>query len=182
MPRELSFINALLVVWSPNSHALSGTVDGLMDLDGIRCPGVSEHHVHGSSIGQAEDGSFHTRRLQTYPPKLCRAMAWMIFKTLLRMAQTNTGPTGALLLGAVERPRISSWSTWSSKSRGGAVLLNEAAERGEACLIDDRQAAVYIYVDNTVCFGGKTKSTFHSDSVLDAVVSGLEEVGFEVSQ
>ena len=166
----------------PKLTCLSGTVDGLMDLDGIRCPGVSEHHVHGSSIGQAEDGSFHTRRLQTYPPKLCRAMAWLIFKTLLRMAQTNTGPTGALLLGAVERPRISSWSTWSSKSRGGAVLLNEAAERGEACLIDDRQAAVYVHVDDTVCLGGKTKSTFHSDSVLDAVVSGLEEVGFEVSQ
>lgn len=130
----------------PKLTCLSGTMDGLDELDGIRCPGESDQHVHGPSIGRAPDGSFHTRRLQTYPPGLCKAMAWMIFQTLSRMARTNTGPTGARLLGAVDRPRISSWSTWSSKSRGGALLLNEAAERGESCLLGDSQAAVYVHV------------------------------------
>lgn len=130
----------------PKLTCLSGTMDGLDELDGIRCPGESDQHVHGPSIGRAPDGSFHTRRLQTYPPGLCKAMAWMIFQALSRMARTNTGPTGARLVGAVDRPRISSWSTWSSKSRGGALLLNEAAERGESCLLGDSQAAVYVHV------------------------------------
>ena len=166
----------------PKLTCLSGTLDGLEDLDGIRCPGVSKQHVHGRSIGRAQDGSFHTRRLQTYPTGLCRAIASMIFQTLSRMAISNTGPTGARLLGIADRPRISSWSTWSSASRGGVLLLNEAAERGESCLLNEFQAAVYVHVDDTVCLGGPTKTTFHSDKVLDKVVSGLEEVGFEVSQ
>ncbi len=166
----------------PKLTCLSGTMDGLEDLDGIRCPGESKWHIHGRSIGRAPDGSFHTRRLQTYPAGLCRAMAWMVFQTLSRMARTNTGPTGARLMGSVDRPRISSWSTWSSRSRGGAVMLNEAAERGESCLLDSNQAAVYVHVDDTVCLGGRDQTTFHSDSVLDAVVGGLEKVGFEVSQ
>ena len=34
----------------------------------------------------------------------------------------------------------------------------------------------------TVCIGGQQQTAFHSDNVLDAVVGGLEEVDFEVSQ
>lgn len=76
----------------PKLTYLSETLDGLLNLDGIRCPGVSQFHQHGASIGRAADGSFHTKYLQTYPPKLCEAMTKLVVKTLLHFRGTNTGP------------------------------------------------------------------------------------------
>lgn len=57
---------------------------------------MSAQHQHGISIGRRPEGGFYTKRLQTYPPKLCEALAKMIFSTLLRFSQTMRGPTGAL--------------------------------------------------------------------------------------
>lgn len=76
---------------TPKLTCLSGTVDGLAELDGIRCPGVSKDHVHSKSVGRKPDGSFYTRRLQTYPPGLCAALGAMILKTLLRFRNDKTG-------------------------------------------------------------------------------------------
>eukprot|EP00434_Breviolum_minutum_P026310 symbB.v1.2.023253.t2/scaffold2112.1/size106475/3 len=83
---------------APKLTTLSGNLDDMELVDGVRCPGVSEHHQHGVSIGRCAEGGFYTRRLQTYPPKLCEALACMLMATIRRMALSQSGPTGALTM------------------------------------------------------------------------------------
>lgn len=135
----------------PKLTCLSGTIRGLADLDGIRCPGLSEDHQRGPSIGKNAEGGFHTRRLQTYPPALCREMARLFVETFVHFRDTHTGPTGALANQHDQAaPRVTAWSTWSEQRRCGAVMLNEAAVRQQAVLITERQSAAYVHVDDTV--------------------------------
>lgn len=168
---------------APKLTCLSGNVVGLSDLDGIRCPGISPHHQHGISIGRCPEGGFYTRRLQTYPPALCLALANLLLNTLKVMLAQNTGPTGALRLPAEDgAPRVTHWSTLEGSSGHGIALLNEASATGSKVQITNHQAAVYVHVDDTVCIGTKVQGSLHADSVLDVVVQGLTGIGFQVSQ
>ena len=168
---------------SPKLTTLSGNLLGMNVVDGVRCPGVSTEHVHGKSIGRAPDGSFYTRRLQTYPAALCKEMAEMIFLTLQEMNVWNSGPTGALTDGQdVAAPRITAWSTWSNSVRSGVVLLNEAASRGQSLVVDEMQSAAYVHVDDTVLLSSGHSRELHSDVLLEKTVQGLEDIGFGVTQ
>ena len=168
---------------TPKLTCLSGTLDGLSELDGIRCPGVSRDHVHAKSSGRMPDGSFYTRRLQTYPPGLCAALGNMILQTLLRFRRDNTGPTGAIQLpGQLPAPRVPAWSTWATQRQVGVVLLNEACERKQSLQLTPCQSAVYVHVDDTVVLSDSVLGPLHSDALLDELVTGLEAVGFGVSQ
>ena len=63
------------------------------------CPGVSDSHSHsGTSEGFDADGHFLTRRLQTYLPLLCEAIAGMMVKSLQIMKLRGTGPSGFMRL------------------------------------------------------------------------------------
>ena len=42
---------------------VSGTLDGLLEMDGVRCPESSESHVHAPSSGLKSNGEFHSRIL-----------------------------------------------------------------------------------------------------------------------
>ena len=168
---------------SPKLTCVSGTLRGLDRLDGIRCPGVTAEHVHGHSIGRDPSGGFYTRRLQAYPSALCRELAELIGDTLQHFLVSHQGPTGALRKpGERQIPRVPTWSTWSSQTGAGLVLLNEACVRKQRLIISPQQAAVYIHVDDTVVISSADRGELHCDKVLSAVVAGLEEVGFGVSQ
>ena len=168
---------------APKLTTLSGNLDGMEVVDGVRCPGVSDSHQHGISIGRNPAGGFYTKRLQTYPPKLCEALAVMIFKTLQRFAVTLTGPTGALhLVDQKAAPRVSSWSTSCSSRQVGIAMLNEATARSFSLRVHDRQAGAYIHVDDAVFIGSASDGPVHCNRLLDKAVSGLEKVGFQVSQ
>lgn len=168
---------------SPKLTTFSGNVLGLDAVDGVRCPGESATHVHGKSIGRAPDGSFYTRRLQTYPAALCEAMALMTFKTLQRMSAQHTGPTGALTSeDELPVPRVTAWSRWGNSVRPGVVLLNEAVSRCQSLVIGEMQSAAYVHVDDTVFLSSGTKNNLHSDVLLERTVEGLESVGFGVTQ
>ena len=168
---------------SPKLTTFSGNLVNLERIDGIRCPGESATHVHGKSIGRAPDGSFYTRRLQTYPAGLCKLMAEMIFDSLAEMKKSNTGPTGAIHhLGELPAPRVTAWSSWASGSRAGVVVLNESCSRSQKLIIDDNQAAAYIHVDDTVFISTTKQNELQSDVLMDEAVSSLEGVGFGVTQ
>ena len=108
----------------PKLTCLSGTLCGLDELDGVRCPGVSATHQHGKSIGRNPEGGFYTRRLQTYPVLFCKELARLIINTLQVMWEFGSGPTGAIHIDVAESaPRVTHWSTWSDQHRQGVVLL-----------------------------------------------------------
>ncbi len=168
---------------SPKMTTFSGNVLGMDAVNGVKCPGEPPTHVHGKSIGRAPDGSFYTRRLQTYPAALCREMALMIFKTLQQMNEGHTGPTGALTTDDdLPAPRVTAWSSWGNSIRPGVVLLNEAVSRCQSLVIGDMQSAAYVHVDDTVFLSGGQKNFLHSDVLLEKTVDGLESVGFGVTQ
>lgn len=43
---------------APKLTTLSGNLDGMEEVDGVRCPGVSASHQHGISIGRNPEGGF----------------------------------------------------------------------------------------------------------------------------
>lgn len=168
---------------APKLTTLSGNLDGMEEVDGVRCPGVSASHQRGISIGRNPEGGFYTKRLQTYPPKLCEAIALMIFKTLRRFADTMSGPTGALhLVDQKAAPRVTSWSTSCSSRQVGIAMLNEATARSFSLRVHERQAGAYIHVDDAVFISSAGDGPVHCNKLLDRAVGGLEEVGFQVSQ
>ena len=112
---------------SPKPTTLSGNLDNMEEVNEVRCPGVSDVHQHGISIGRQPDGGFYTRRLQTYPPKLCEAIAKMIMATLYRFSMTSHGPTGPLSSeGDVPAPRVTAWSTSSGGGTAGIEAITMA--------------------------------------------------------
>lgn len=168
---------------APKLTTLSGNLDGMEEVDGVRCPGVSATHQHGISIGRNPEGGFYTKRLQTYPPRLCEALAVMIFKTLARYASTMTGPTGALQLADyAAAPRVTSWSSSCATRPFGITMLNEATARSFSVRVNSRQAGAYIHVDDAVFISSGGDGPVHSNRLLDKAVAGLEKVGFQVSQ
>ena len=161
----------------------SGSIHGLDELNGIECPGVSNHHFHGPSVGPDGEGGFLTRRLQAYPSELCKQLAERIVRTLKWMRSTNAGPTGALKVSSdLAAPRITAWSTQSRGSRGGVAVLNESSAKCFSTVVDERQSAVYVHVDDTVLISDSAAKELHSDELLGEVVGGLSSLGFEVSQ
>ena len=167
----------------PKLTCFSGTLVGLSELDGIRCPGISKSHSHGQSIGRDPQGGYFTRRLQAYPSNLCKELAIRVIKTLKVFYSTASGPTGALTIGAtMSRPRVTAWSTQAVGDTAGITLLNEAVSKHYTCNLGTCQSAAYIHVDDTVIISDAKAGPMHSDSILTQVVSDLENVGFRVSQ
>ena len=163
---------------------MSGTLDDLCSLDGIWCPGLSATHTHGRSSGQAEDGSFYTRRLQRYPEPLCKFIADLMVRTLIRFLNSHAGPTGALSEdGSQPCRRITSWSTSAAREGVGITLLNEATARGFSTKISSKQSAAYIHVDDCVCIsdGCDKSNPLHANQILRTMVHALEQTGFSVS-
>lgn len=168
---------------APKLTTLSGNLDGMEEVDGVRCPGVSSTHQHGISIERNPEGGFYAKRLQTYPPRLCEALAMMIFKTLTRYASTMTGPTGALQLADyVAAPKVTSWSSSCATRPFGITMLNEATARSFSVRVNSRQAGAYIHVDDAVFISSGGDGPVHRNRLLDKAVAGLEKVGFQVSQ
>ena len=161
----------------------AGTIHGLAELNGVKCPGVNSQHWHGPSVGPDGAGGFLTRRLQAYPSGLCRELAERIVRTLLWMREHDAGPTGALKeMDELAAPRITSWSTQALGNRGGVALLNEGSAKCFSTMLSSRQSAVYVHVDDTVLISDSAAEGLHSDELLDEVVGGLSSLGFEVSQ
>jgi hypothetical protein len=68
------------------------------------------------------------------------------------------------------------------RNTGGGTMSNEASSKCFASVLSERQSAVYIHVDDTVIVSDVSAKQLHSNSLLDPVVDGLEDLGIEVSQ
>ena len=160
----------------------SGTLDGIDRLERFQCPGigVEGHHHSGCSEGTDSSGHFFTRRLQTYPPRMCEELARMIVDTAQRMLRTSEGPTGHLLPAGVQAIP----TAWSFPAAGdyemGFDLLNEQVELRHT-LLSPSQAGVYLHVDDTVVFCSKSSSR-QADELMTCIAEGMEKLGFIVPE
>ena len=166
----------------PKFTCLSATLLGLEQFNDQWCPGVSIDHQHqGQSEGLNELGLFHTSRLQTYPPDLCKALAWCIFFTLQRMKLNGAGPSG------FTHPfkAILSVTAYSANSYPefpiGIEVLNEAVVHGRRVHLSASQAALYLHVDDTIFFVD-SDCPLDVDALMRLTADGMEKFGFLVPE
>ena len=147
-----------------------------------RCPGLSSLHQHtGVSQGVNSEGLFHTRRLQTYPPKLCEAIAEMLLLGLQRMKLNGLGPTGFMRVKGSVAP-LSAWSTSAnSKHQFGVHVMNEAVALKQRKHLSKVQGAMYLHVDDTVVITQRGAAV-HADDLMQAVAENYENKGFLVPE
>ena len=161
---------------------LSGTALGL--LAGVRCcPGLGPNHRHETSVGRTAAGVFQTRRLQTYPPDLCKYIADCLFNSLADMRAKSGGPGGADLGGTMRR--VSCWTERVSLSgRPAITVLNEAAVKGERVMMDSKRMCFYLHVDDGVFMassGSEHASRRDAEAAMHRSAAALEKMGFRVT-
>ena len=169
---------------APKYTIWSGAIDEMPSLDQVWCPGISDSHVHGISHGRKSDGTFYSRALQRYPNKLCRHIAWMISRTIVRFATCYVGPTGCLRTFVPEaHQRVTSWgSRADSSTRGGIAFLNEDTHTGKSVVLGGDQSAVYFHVDDGIVLSGVAPGPYHANTIVNVMVEALTDIGFSISQ
>lgn len=147
-----------------------------------RCPGQSADHVHvGRSQGTNEQGFFHTRRLQTYPPMLCQSIADMMIVDLQQLKESGKGPSGFMRIQGTPAP-IPSWSTELSEVHAqGMYVMNEANAFRQHKVLSRAQGAVYVHVDDTVVITPST-SNVPAGELMEAFADADESRGFVVPE
>ena len=93
------------------------------------------------------------------------------------MKLNGTGPTGHRhLLRPV--PSVPAYSTAASPQRPvGVHILNECVVHGKHVVVDERQAAIYLHVDDTLCLTAPG-CPFDSDDLMLLIVEFMETAGF----
>lgn len=161
---------------------LSGTLRGLSQLENCRCPGVSPSHSHGKSTGLGSQGEFLTRRLQTYPPGMCEAIADLIIQSFDHMWETDSGPGGAC-----HPERLLRVSAWGSRQRlaGGSAMsiLNEDVVKGKGLVITPEQCCTYVHVDDGIVVGDRRAQGIQKvNAWMETFANSLHEQGFIVNE
>ena len=161
---------------------LSTTCPVTEELQYAICPGLSGDHVHhGMSQGTNEKGLFHTRRLQTYPPLLCKAIANMMIQGLQKLKVSGLGPTGFHRLEGSTAP-TSAWSTTASDIYvHGIHVLNEANAHKQHKVVTEKQSAVYVHVDDTVVVT-HSSAAVPAKEIMNVFAEAYESDGFLVPE
>ena len=168
----------------PKGTCLTSTFIDIQDFNHskFQCPGISSEHRHtGRSQGLNEQGHFHTRRLQTYPPALCRKIAHHACLTLAVMKQKGTGPTGFMRPSAArEVASLPCYSTSPSPACPFAVrILNEEVVAGKHVLLTKNTGALYLHVDDTVVFTS-ADALVPAARLMQMIADQMEVEGFLV--
>ncbi|CAE7309115.1 unnamed protein product [Symbiodinium sp. CCMP2592] len=129
---------------------LAGNARGLDRFVHCACPGESSSHRHERSMGFDSEGHFLTRRLQTYPPGMCRLVAECMIESCTAWQASGEGPTGFFAKGP--RAPLAPWSVSASADRIGVRILNEAVEDHVRVLLGDDHLGLYLHVDDTLYF------------------------------
>eukprot|EP00439_Symbiodinium_sp_Y106_P030950 s4025_g3.t1 len=156
---------------------LAGNVQGLDGFARYACPGESPDHRHELSLGFDSEGHFLTRRLQTYPPGMCRLIAQCLVATCEEWQVSGDGPTGFFARGP--RAPLAPWSVSASADRRGVKILNEAVEDHVRVLLGDDQLGLYLHVDDTLLLG-VGESARLTGPLMEEIADNMEAAGFRV--
>ncbi|CAE7791178.1 unnamed protein product [Symbiodinium sp. CCMP2592] len=156
---------------------LAGNVRDLNSFAHCACPGESQHHRHERSMGFDSEGRFLTRRLQTYPPGMCRLVAQCLIATCKVWRGSGEGPTGFCARGP--RAPLAPWSVSASADRIGVRILNEAVEDHVRVLLGDDQLGLYLHVDDTLVLGVGDCARLTAP-LMEEIADNMEAAGFRV--
>ena len=129
---------------APTKKATTISHTLVMDEEPPLCDGL---HTHQPSHGVRPEGGLHSTSSSRYPPGMCRWLALLIVRTLERMRQNGTGPGGFSNQGT-STLRVTGWSRAATNSAQGLSVINEAFVNGRGTLLDDRNPAAYVHVDD----------------------------------
>ena len=169
---------------SPKATTFSGTLDGMEEIDNIRCPGISSTHQHGKSIGLAPDGTLlHSafadlsKRFSVGTlPKCCFA-PFAVWKSRTVVQQELSQlykkfQHRGLLLGLFGPIQKDKESFFSMKLRRGARVC---------WWMKSRRRPMSMLMTRFLC-QMPTIECCTADKLMKEAVVGLEAIGFQVSQ
>ncbi|CAK0885210.1 unnamed protein product, partial [Prorocentrum cordatum] len=155
---------------------LSGALQGLEDLNELRCDGP---HAHESAEGKLADGTFRTSPLAQYPEGMCESLGILIVQTLAIFEQTGLGGTGWRRPPEADRA-VTAWSSRSTTAPAVAVR-NEDVLRGRGLVLDGPQMAFYLRVDDGVVMAGGSGCGPRATGKMHQLADALAEAGFVVT-
>ncbi|CAK0821636.1 unnamed protein product, partial [Prorocentrum cordatum] len=155
---------------------LSGTLQGLEDLNELRCDGP---HARESADGKLADGTFRTSPLAQYPEGMCESLGLLIVQTLAIFEQTGLGGTGWRRPPEADRA-VTAWSSRSTAAPAVAVR-NEDVLRGRGLVLDGPQMAFYLHVDDGVAMAGGNGCGPRATGKMHQLADALAEAGFVVT-
>ena len=156
---------------------LAGNFAGLDAFAQCVCPGLSSVHQHESSMGFDSEGHFLTRRLQTYPPGMCKLIARGMINTCVEWQASGEGPTGFFARGP--KAPLAPWSVEPSDATRGVKILNEAVEDHVRVVLGDEQLGLYLHVDDTLLLGVGECAEIVSP-LMEEIADNMEAEGFKV--
>ncbi|CAK0851604.1 unnamed protein product, partial [Prorocentrum cordatum] len=155
---------------------LSGALQGLEDLNELRCDGP---HAHQTAEGKLADGTFRTSPLAQYPEGMCETLGTLIVQTLAIFEQTGLGGTGWRRPPEADRS-VTAWSSRSTTTPAVAVR-NEDVLRGRGLVLDGPQMAFYLHVDDGVVMAGGSGCGPRASGKMHQLADALAEAGFVVT-
>ncbi|CAK0846343.1 unnamed protein product [Prorocentrum cordatum] len=155
---------------------LSGTLQGLEDLNELRCDGS---HVHESAEGKLADGTFRASPLAQYPEGMCESLGILIVRTLAIFEQTGLGGTGWRRPPEADRA-VTAWGSRSTAAPAVAVR-NEDVLRGRGLVLDGPQMAFYLHVDDGAVMAGGSGCGPRATGKMHQLADALAEAGFVVT-
>ncbi len=143
--------------------------------EGPRC---SCRTTHAPSRGRTFDGKYRSQRLAQYPGGMCDWIAQKLVATFVRWHRTGEGPTG-WRLGATPTRHVTSWSSRARNRLGhGVAFLNEATALSKRTLVNDRNSAFYLHVDDGLF---PAREPYQADAIMNYSADALQTVGFSVT-
>ena len=173
----VSFDQCVLGGPSRKPTTLAGNFAGLDAFAQCVCPGLSSVHQHESSMGFDSEGHFLTRRLQTYPPGMCKLIARGMINTCVEWQASGEGPTGFFARGP--KAPLAPWSVEPSDATRGVKILNEAVEDHVRVVLGDEQLGLYLHVDDTLLLGVGECAEIVSP-LMEEIADNMEAEGFKV--
>ncbi len=94
------------------------------------------------------------------------------------MLETGEGP-GGHVRSSTTLTRVSAWSRYSEVSEAVA-FLNEEVVKGKRVIIDNKQASIYMHVDDGVVCAGGSGGKEQANEIMHFCADSLGSVGFTV--
>jgi len=174
------------VTSSPPVWRLAQDLGAILDDHGAR-------ELHGGSrdpyaLATTMDGVPPPARCFRRPPDAARVIGDLAVPTLARYLREGSGATGSRM-GPQAPARVTQWGRHANRCSGPSpgksvpppvAFLNEDAERKVQTVLDARQRAFYLHVDDGLSMTSDVAPEHGAQHMMNQVADGWESIGFHV--